>query len=142
MAERLQQIAHNQNPVSNIYLNDLRVEHFSSRQELLSPLARMRARILLARERLRAGQTQTSIDEFHQLRPELEKRQVRMEPSLDMLLGLAYLRLGEQVNCLEGHTTASCLFPYRSRRRSRRPTRIADGPRPTWPLCWSKTPTI
>ena len=34
MAERLQQIAHNQNPVSNIYLNDLRVEHFSSRQEL------------------------------------------------------------------------------------------------------------
>ena len=111
MAERLQQIAHNQNPVSNIYLNDLRVEHFSRRQELLSPLARMRARILLARERLRAGQTQASIDEFQQLRPELEKRRVRMEPSLDMLLGLAYLRLGEQVNCLEGHTTASCLFP-------------------------------
>ena len=111
MAERLQQIAHNQNPVSNIYLNDLRVDHFSSRQDLLSPLALMRARILLARERLRAGQTQASIDEFQQLRPELEKRQVRMEPSLDMLLGLAYLRLGEQVNCLEGHTTASCLFP-------------------------------
>ena len=111
MAERLRQIAHNQNPISNIYLNDLRVEHFSSRQEHLSPLARMRARILLARERLRAGQTQVSIDEFHQLRPELEKRQVRMQPSLNMLLGLAYMRLGEQVNCLEGHTTASCLFP-------------------------------
>ena len=111
MAERLRQIAHNRDPVSNTYLSDLRVSYLSGLAEPLDPLARLRARILLARERLRAGQTQASIDEFRQLQPEIEQRQVRMQPSLDLLLGTAYMRLGEQVNCLEGHTTASCLFP-------------------------------
>lgn len=57
MVERLQQIALNRNPISNIYLNDLRVEHFSRLQERLYPLARLRTRIVLARELLRAGQT-------------------------------------------------------------------------------------
>lgn len=111
MAERLRQIGLNRNPISNIYLNDLRVEHFSRRQERLSPLARLRTRILLAREHLRAGQTQASIDELYALQPEIEHHRIRTQPSLDMLLGLAYMRLGEQVNCLEGHTTAACLFP-------------------------------
>ena len=111
MAERLRQIAHNRNPVANIYLNDLRVEHFNRLQERLSPLTRLRTRIVLARERLRAGQTQTSIDEFYALQPEIEHHRIRTQPSIDMLLGIAYMRLGEQVNCLEGHTTASCLFP-------------------------------
>ena len=111
MVERLQQIALNRNPISNIYLNDLRVEHFSRLQEHAYPLARLRTRIVLARERLRAGQTQASIDELYALQPEIEHHRIRTQPSLDMLLGLAYMRLGEQVNCLEGHTTAACLFP-------------------------------
>ena len=111
MAERLRQIALNRNPISNIYLNDLRVEHFSRLQERLSPLARLRTRIVLAREHLRAGQTQASIDELYALQPEIEHHRIRTQPSLDALLGLAYMRLGEQVNCLEGHTTAACLFP-------------------------------
>ena len=111
MAERLRQIARNRDPVSNTYLNDLRVSYLSGLEDPLDPLARLRARILLARERLRAGQTQAAIDEFRQLQPEIEQRQVRMQPSLDLLMGTAYMRLGEQVNCLEGHTTASCLFP-------------------------------
>ena len=111
MAERLQQIARNRDPVSNTYLNDLRVGYLSGLEEPLDPLARLRARILLAREHLRAGQTQAAIDEFRQLQPEIEQRQVRMQPSLDLLLGTAYMRLGEQVNCLAGHATASCLFP-------------------------------
>ena len=111
MAERLRQIALNRNPISNIYLNDLRVEHFSRLQERLSPLARLRTRIVLAREHLRAGQTQASIDKLYALQPEIEHHRIRTQPSLDMILGLAYLRLGEQVNCLEGHTTAACLFP-------------------------------
>ena len=111
MVERLRQIALNRNPISNIYLNDLRVEHFSRLQERLSPLARLRTRIVLAREHLRAGQTQASIDELYALQPEIEHHRIRTQPSLDALLGLAYMRLGEQVNCLEGHTTAACLFP-------------------------------
>jgi len=111
MAERLQQIAHNQNPISNIYLNDLRVEHFSRRQALLSPLARLRTQIVLVRERLRAGQTQAAIDELSALQPAIAHHRIRTQPSLDMLLGIAYTRLGEQVNCLQSHATAACLFP-------------------------------
>ena len=64
----------------------------------------------------------------HQLQPEIEQRQVRMQPSLDLLLGTAYMRLGEQVNCLEGHATASCPLPHRPRRRPT-PTHRARG----WP---------
>ena len=127
MAERLRQIALNRNPISNIYLNDLRVEHFSRLQERLSPLARLRTRIVLAREHLRAGQTQASIDELYALQPEIEHHRIRTQPSLDMILGLAYLRLGEQVNCLEGHTTAACLFPIGPDGVHADPTGIADG---------------
>ena len=111
MAGRLREIAGNRDPVANTYLNNLRLEYLGGLAEPLDPLARLRARILLAREHLRAGQTQIAIDEFCRLQPEIAGRRIRMQPSLQMLLGSAYIRLGEQVNCLEGHTTASCLFP-------------------------------
>ena len=132
MAERLRQIARNRDPVSNTYLNDLRVGYLSGLEEPLDPLARLRARILLAREHLRAGQTQAAIDEFHQLQPEIEQRQVRMQPSLDLLHRNRLYALGRAGQLPRRSYDGLVSFPHRSRRCPRRPAGLADGPGPLY----------
>jgi hypothetical protein len=111
MGARLREIAHNQDLTTNTYLNARRVGYLRSLDAPLDPLAKLRSSVLLARELLRAGSTGEAIDELLRVQPEFEARKVQMNPTLDMLLGIAYMRLGEQENCLNEHNTESCLLP-------------------------------
>ena len=111
MGARLREIAHNQDLTTNTYLNARRVGYLRSLDAPLDPLAKLRSSVLLARELLRAGNTGEAIDELLRVQPEFEARKVQMNPTLDMLLGIAYMRLGEQENCLNEHNTESCLLP-------------------------------
>ncbi|MBM3774362.1 MAG: VCBS repeat-containing protein, partial [Acidobacteria bacterium] len=71
-------------------------------------------RLALARELLNAGQTKEAIDELRKLSAQ-SKRAPGAASELDLLLGMAYLRLGEQDNCIRSHNVESCLFPVRGR---------------------------
>jgi len=75
----------------------------------------MAVRMELGNEQLRAGRNERAVET-------LEELIKRIEPSLDMVprsiqaqihqeLALAYLRLGEQENCMEMHNALSCNFP-------------------------------
>ena len=70
---------------------------------------RLRLQVHLAREFLRAGHSQEAIDRFVHLKQQLGA--TKTKPSVRKLLALSYLRLGEQENCLQQHTSESCLFP-------------------------------
>ena len=69
----------------------------------------------LAKEMLRAGESDRAIAAFEQLRKVILERGVPFEGEqkfwLLHRLGLAYLRLGEQQNCQLNHSSASCIFP-------------------------------
>ncbi len=111
MAARLAEIAQNLNPAINTYINAARVEQLKTLPQPPDTASRLRANAYLARELLRAGQSQAAIDEFKKLQPQLQQVDLRLTPDVRVLLGLSYMRLGEQENCLARHATASCLLP-------------------------------
>ena len=82
------------------------------REQLAKAQSRQRKQALrleLAIQLLRAGQTHEAIAELHILQAQdlSSDLHVRVRDRLS----IAYLRLGEQENCLLHHTIASCLLP-------------------------------
>ena len=109
MAERLEEIARNLDPAKNTYINAERAEYLRQLDLPPDPTGRLRLQVHLARELLRAGKSQEAIDHFLRIKRQLGT--TRTKPDVRKLLALSHLRLGEQENCLEQHTTDSCLFP-------------------------------
>ena len=119
MARRLIEIAEGVEPLAHPYANDVRVRHFRDEVARLRKAAdpldpRVKSQLFgtrldLANELLLDGQSEAAIAEFRGLQAEASGR--RMHHRLQIFLGLAYLRLGEQDNCILNHNTESCLFP-------------------------------
>jgi FG-GAP-like repeat/ASPIC and UnbV len=64
---------------------------------------------------LEAGRSEDAINVFETILKNLpeNKKITATTKALHEALALGYLRLGEQRNCLENHSTASCLFPIK-----------------------------
>ena len=115
MAARLRQIASEGRAQVPTNLNTLNMNAASAaylREQLAKAQNHNRQQALrleLAIQLLRAGQTREAIAELHTLQAQ------DLPPGLHThvrdRLGIAYLRLGEQENCLLHHTIASCLLP-------------------------------
>jgi len=116
MVEVLDEIASNADPQTYLYANTdraammydraLQADDFSQRLQFL---------LMSAGELIRAGRTIDAIQRIEQVRTIM--RNANRRPS-DFVRGatlhleaLAALRLGEQDNCLENHTPASCIMP-------------------------------
>ena len=121
MAELLEDIAVNVDPATHPYVNLDRVAYFRARLDHLrqsstatNPRTReqiLQARLSLANELLQAGQSDRAVQEYRQLQTAVHHP--RLRHSLQLLVGLAYLRLGEQENCIVQHNIDSCLMPIR-----------------------------
>ena len=81
----------------------------------LSFADQVRVRLELANEQLRSGLSQESVDTLEELRTLCAQRQVMLAPAMERQLhhelAMAYLRMGEQQNCLHMHGRHSCIFP-------------------------------
>jgi hypothetical protein len=103
----------------NPYRNELRIAYFDSlRAEAISEAERYEYRFLASVERLRAGHSQAAADSLAQLRADLlaspywrPSDQRRLSRLLLETEALAYLRMGEQENCLADHGAAHCILP-------------------------------
>lgn len=111
MAERLRQVAERADPLQNNYLSGGRVATMRDQSVPSDPVKRIAHRIRLAKEMLQAGLGQEAVEQFNALANEAPGYGIRTNPSLENMLALAHLRLGEQQNCIERHNTESCLFP-------------------------------
>ena len=116
MVERLQRLRAETDPRTNIYLNARRVALLkegigranSKRQELLW-------RFTLAKELLRAGESQAAVDELESLerwwtdsgRPMGPQDRQRFRDQM----AISMLRIAEQENCCAQHNTDSCFVP-------------------------------
>jgi hypothetical protein len=122
MADRLEDIARNADPATHLYVNSKRVKYFRDRVEhLRQSVAAMdprgkeqilKARYALASELLRDGQSKEAVQEYRHLQTAAVSNP-QLRHTLQMLVGLAYLRFGEQENCILQHTIDSCLLPIR-----------------------------
>src|SRR5881394_276060 len=116
MVARLQEILRQADPRDAGYLNARLVEQLRAAMPLttnMGTLAQMRAE--LARQLVRAGKTKEGLKEYNELPAFLSANQVSVSPrtrfQLELERGVAYLRLGEQENCLLNHTSDSCILP-------------------------------
>ena len=115
MVARLQTLDADAHPQRNPYRADRLLAHYDA----LAPARDARGRLLQQLQRARAllddGATQRAIDALAAIEaasttaPDaLEARDIRRVRSL---AAIAYLRLGEQQNCLEHHNIDACLLP-------------------------------
>lgn len=119
MLQRLAQIPAQIDPLETTYRNRQRAEalakELASSDDINTFLA---LQPKLAQEQLRAGQTQAAIESFQKLQSVIERGGIRFEGEQKSWLlhrqALAYLRLGEQQNCILNHTSASCILPIRA----------------------------
>ena len=101
-------------PFDYYYLNAERAEeakrqlpHYTGEQHKV-------LRSTVAVELLYAGQTQDAIDAFGRLLSEIDAEKNLLTADARKytdLLAIAYLRLGEQQNCILNHSAASCILP-------------------------------
>ena len=123
MGEVLAKLREDANPTNNPYLNQRRAEMFArqieaAKRESEPSVARLvNLHGFHGMELMAAGRTEEAIRAFEEaLKIHRSPTGVhfignRDESRLRMALAVAYLRLGEQENCVSNHTTLSCILP-------------------------------
>lgn len=115
MANRLVEISHSARPELNYSLNKRKAQVLQQQfQQATNAQQQLQIKWQYAEQLLLAGLTEDAIREANQIleatggiTPPFTEGKKRF---LD-LLGLSYLRLGEQQNCIQNHTSASCIVP-------------------------------
>ncbi|MGH9338538.1 MAG: FG-GAP-like repeat-containing protein [Acidobacteriota bacterium] len=116
LSELLRKLAEESDPSVNIFLNQQRVEMFRAQlEQATDEFHRVIQRMHLPMELLSAGKPRQAIQEIRELQRLAGKWDTPEEApilkSFHEFLALAYLRLGEQENCILSHTADSCLLP-------------------------------
>ncbi|MDT0646977.1 CRTAC1 family protein [Zunongwangia sp. F260] len=119
MPELLQKTADNQFFVpDNIYASSVRAAYFDSISKVAPDNQKERYDLKKASALLYAGKTKDAIEILERLWKESNKGALRYkleafeEEKIGPLLALAYMRLGEQQNCIHHHdASASCIIP-------------------------------
>ncbi|MCB0217379.1 MAG: VCBS repeat-containing protein [Chloroflexi bacterium] len=118
MTERLAAIQRDveADPSGNLFANIERVQAFEAAGIPADPADAMGWRARLAFNQLYAGQTEAAIEGLRRMESELAANVAPEDTSLAqvrMLLAVAWLRLGEQTNCIQRHSADACLLPLR-----------------------------
>ena len=119
MVDRLAQIASSPDALSNPFANERRLQHRSSQQPPDGLQRRIRWEFDLANEMLRAGRSNQAIATLTSLERVISNgpSEPALRDKVVRLLGLAYLRLGEQENCIDNHEATVCLVPLQPEAR-------------------------
>ncbi len=115
MVERLALAAERTPPLADFFASARRAA-FMGRQQLPDdPVAQVRARLARGHELLRAGASEGAAEELGGVVDDMARMAADFDPRVlrkaKRLLAVAHLRIGEQDNCVEGHTVDSCLLP-------------------------------
>jgi len=98
-----------------VFMSNQRAQFYQQKMQTATGLDKVNLLVMYGFEELKAGNTQDAITQFQQVLKLVEPVQIpgKEQTVLEMkkLLALAYLRLGEQDNCILNHTSASCIIP-------------------------------
>jgi len=114
MAQRLWEMPQQLDPLDSEYRNVERAAIWAERVATAGGPGQAPTRAVLswARELLLAGHPEQAIPIFESMQATLASRaNAEMLAELRHMLGLAWMRLAEQQNCLQHHTLDSCLVP-------------------------------
>ncbi len=118
MVALLEQVAEQFYIPDNRFANHARASHFDALAKKASGRRKFDFEYQQATELLRAGKSEEAAQLLEQLHRQLPQIASSITPKdhdladrLQADIALAYLRMGEQQNCLLNHTSASCLYP-------------------------------
>ena len=116
MAALLAEVARKERMSGDPYFNNARADDLARKVQTASnPQEYALNTIYRIFELVNAGRTVEAISLLEPLMARVEEGKIRMPPQITLglyhELAIAYMRLGEQVNCLEGHTAGSCIIP-------------------------------
>ncbi len=115
MVSNLSTIASSLNPEDNPYANRARAEHFGQLAKSADSNEALRFEFEAAKETVLAGDTIDGILAFQRLLKTLLQRRDEVDPRLLLFIrrqiAIAYLRFGEQSNCIDNHNADSCILP-------------------------------
>lgn len=117
MIARVKEAWETSNPFENFYLSGKAAE--ISRMMMMQPGSNpdLLQIHMLHQFMLKAGDSAAVVEDLGRLEQVLSANNVPLPPSLAsrwrLFKAVAWLRLGEQENCLHGHNAESCLFPIR-----------------------------
>ncbi|MDA8018260.1 MAG: CRTAC1 family protein [Thermoanaerobaculia bacterium] len=119
MVDRLAGLAADETLLRNPFESEARAIDLERKPRPSARGARLDADVRLAREWLNAGQSERAIQRLTGVIKNLGSadQSGSLERRILSLLAVAYLRLGEQQNCIEHHHAASCLVPIREEGR-------------------------
>lgn len=102
------------NPMPFYLLNSRRAEIMREQAGKYLGRDALQFRAMIAKELLQAGQTEAAIAELLQIMDELGEKPTIIAARNKQLfeeLAIAYLRLGEQQNCIDNHNEEACILP-------------------------------
>ncbi|HTI73037.1 MAG TPA: VCBS repeat-containing protein, partial [Candidatus Limnocylindria bacterium] len=116
MSARLAQLARTSDPGLNVFLNGQRSKLWKiSMERATNETARATSQLQYASELLRAGFNEQAVAEFESASRYMRTNNLKVSPQtaiqMGTHLGMAYMRMAEQRNCLSNHNADSCLFP-------------------------------
>ena len=120
MVKLLEQLARKSNPIRNTYLNADRARMFGEQLKRINESEGQLGMLnQYAVQLLNAGQTDEALKMFRKWEslartqaPEIYQTNHHL---LHQYMALCHLRLGEQENCIQNHTTESCLLPIQGK---------------------------
>ena len=99
----------------NIILCAERAQLYKQKLSTATGLNKANLMVMYGFEELKAGNSQQALDAFEEVLTYVRPLQIpgKAQTMLDVkkLLAIAALRLGEQENCIQNHTSASCVIP-------------------------------
>jgi hypothetical protein len=118
MASLLARLARESRAVSNTFLNHQRAEAYTRMLSFTTGATELfDLRLQIGLEHLNAGETLEALRTFSDMEKTYSAQPAftgtKNWADFRHFHALAYLRMGEQDNCLNGHTPESCLFPIR-----------------------------
>lgn len=121
-------------PMGSTYKNAIRAKYFYNEAQDKDMGTKISLELRAAYENLLAGDTETAIAEYERLILLCESLEIsgkeKILTEIKSFYALAYIRLGEQENCIINHTASSCIFPlaeeaiHKSRRGSENALKI------------------
>ena len=121
MVRLLEETAKKNYVPDNKFANQGRVVYYDSLAKVSTGKKKFNYENQLATDLLRSGKSKEAAVLFEKLHRELKNQGNYLNPlekqlldKLEANIALAYLRTGEQENCLANHSSASCIFPIRA----------------------------
>jgi hypothetical protein len=118
MAERLAEIREKANPATMIYLSDRRADLLQAQMTNATEInEKFRLEFQLAIQQINSARPDAALNTFSSMERLLTENGGELDEAtrveLRLRKGMAFMRLGEQENCLATHNADSCVFPLR-----------------------------